>query len=147
MSDRSAVSRSCGSGRLGHTDGALFPKACWHLYENEKRVRADKRAAFVRTSLDKLWTDDSEEREKRLDQVVSAVGAPGVEPPLQNGGFLSVGWHQRGPFYFLALNSRPACSERIECKGGGVTGGASSPPPGEARCRNRYRLARRRTAS
>ena len=61
--------------RLGHTDGgALFHKTYRHLYENEKRVQADKLGSFVRMSLDKTWTDDPEEGEKRLNQAVSEDG-------------------------------------------------------------------------
>jgi integrase len=61
--------------RLGHTDGgALYLNTYRHLYEGEKRTQAEKLDYLVRSRLDKAWTEDGQEDEKRLNEAAEVSG-------------------------------------------------------------------------
>jgi len=63
------------SERMGHTDGgALFLRTYRHLYEGEKRVQAARLGEFVRTSLDKTWTEGGSEAGSSLNDAADDHG-------------------------------------------------------------------------
>ncbi len=69
------------SERLGHSDGgALFLRTYRHLYEGEKRDQAAKLDALVRKSLDRARTETQVRIANPLGKMLSAMGAPGIEP-------------------------------------------------------------------
>jgi integrase len=72
---RAGMDPAVASERLGHTDGgALFLRTYRHLYEAEKREQAFRLEAWIRSSLDRAWTDDAGEDGIQLNEAEDADG-------------------------------------------------------------------------